>query len=79
MRFLLTAPVLLSLVEASSVCPFSTNYEASTSPQGCYSDEDNPRALSGPEFVLGDDNTPQICTDLCGSAGYSYSGVEYST
>jgi beta-D-xylosidase 4 len=80
MLFVLALPVLFSLVEANSVCPFSTgNYKASASLQGCYSDQDGSRALSGPEFVLGNENTPQTCADLCGSAGYSYSGVEYTT
>ena len=73
--------VVLPLASAgNSVCPFSgSNYKASISSLGCFSDSIQPRTLAGPDYVLSQENSPQTCSDLCGSVGYSYSGVEYSS
>lgn len=76
LAFLLVAPPLVSA--GNSVCPFG-NYEASTVSLGCFSDNNQSRTLVGPEFVLGQANSPQTCSDLCGSVGYTYSGLEYSS
>lgn len=53
-------------------------YEADTSYVGCYHDPNSPRDLAGPLLSVGNLNSPQYCANLCGAAGYTYSGVEYA-
>lgn len=53
-------------------------YEAQITYDGCYHDPNSPRDLSGPLLTVGKLNSPQYCANICGAAGYSYFGVEYS-
>ncbi|OAQ62460.1 beta-xylosidase [Pochonia chlamydosporia 170] len=54
-------------------------YNAQISYSGCYSDFGDRRILQDQFMDLGSLNSPQYCADLCGSDGYEYSGVEYTT
>jgi xylan 1,4-beta-xylosidase len=82
MRSLITAleiwllPLALINVVSSSTC--LPPYTANTTYVGCYQDPNSPRDLSGPLLTVGELNSPQYCANLCGAAGYSYSGVEFS-
>ncbi|RFU26412.1 hypothetical protein B7463_g9922, partial [Scytalidium lignicola] len=53
-------------------------YSATIDYVGCYHDPNSPRDLSGPFLTVGDLNSPQYCANICGAAGYSYSGVEFA-
>ncbi|KAH8816533.1 glycoside hydrolase superfamily [Xylogone sp. PMI_703] len=87
-------PVWLSTLAAiSSASPSATSpvsnlatrarqcqpaYSATTTYVGCYHDPNSPRDLSGPFLTVGNTNSPSHCADLCGAAGYSFSGVEFA-
>jgi xylan 1,4-beta-xylosidase len=82
---LLYAGTALLLATVNSVSAFkctgenqTSSYVAEISALGCYSD-DNDRTLQGRSYSPGSLNTPQYCANLCGSQGYTYSGVEYSS
>ncbi|KAH8821295.1 glycoside hydrolase superfamily [Xylogone sp. PMI_703] len=45
---------------------------------GCYSDPVTPRPLSGLSLSPGQSNSPEYCATLCGNAGFSLAGVEYT-
>lgn len=45
---------------------------------GCFYDPVTPRTL-GTSVTTGDSNTVEVCANACATAGYTYSGVEYST
>lgn len=53
-------------------------YEAETTYVGCYLDPNSPRDLAGPLLTVGKLNSPQYCANICGAAGYKYSGVEFT-
>lgn len=53
-------------------------YEAQTTYVGCYHDPNSPRDLAGPLLTVGQLNSPQYCANICGAAGYEYSGVEFT-
>ncbi|GFZ50872.1 Endo-1,3-alpha-glucanase agn1 [Saitozyma sp. JCM 24511] len=61
---------------SSSSSPTATA-SSSASSLGCYTDSGNPRLLTGPEKDYSGSLTPAICQSYCGSAGYTYAGVEY--
>lgn len=53
-------------------------YKAETSYIGCYHDPNSPRDLAGPMLTVGNLNSPEYCANICGAAGFEYSGVEYT-
>lgn len=53
-----------------------TNTSATYIYQGCYTDQGNPRTLSG-YSVSQSSNSVDSCVQLCSSKGYSWAGVEY--
>ncbi len=69
--------VVLSLNRTSAKC--APPYLADITYLGCYTDPVTPRTLSGPQLTPASLNTPQNCANLCGLAGFAYSGVEYIT
>lgn len=66
---------LINVVSCSTCLPV---YTANINYIGCYVDPLSPRDLSGPMLTVGNSNSPQYCANVCGAAGYSYSGVEYT-
>lgn len=58
-------------------CLPALNFTAQLDYVGCFTDPVNPRTLAGASFASAM-NSPKYCGDLCGQAGYSYVGVEYS-
>lgn len=59
-------------------CLPALNYTVEIDYVGCYTDPTTPRTLTGASFTLSQ-NSPENCGFLCGRAGYSYAGVEYTT
>lgn len=45
---------------------------------GCYTDSSDARTLPELQLSLSNSNAPHACSQACGLAGFSYSGVEYS-
>lgn len=74
-KYNLLALLLASSAYARTCLPA---YEAKISYEGCYHDPNSPRDLAGPLLTVGMLNSPQYCANICGAAGYSYSGVEFS-
>lgn len=58
-------------------CLPALNYTVEIEYVGCYTDPTTPRTLTGASFTLSS-NSPENCGFLCGRAGYSYAGVEYT-
>ncbi|KAK6200670.1 hypothetical protein LQW54_009631 [Pestalotiopsis sp. IQ-011] len=59
-------------------CLPALNYTVEIEYVGCYTDPTTPRTLTGASFTLSS-NSPENCGFLCGRAGYSYAGVEYTS
>ncbi|KAJ4165224.1 hypothetical protein LMH87_006865 [Akanthomyces muscarius] len=74
-KYNLLALLLASSAYARTCLPA---YEAKISYEGCYHDPNSPRDLAGPLLTVGKLNSPRYCANICGAAGYSYSGVEFS-
>lgn len=72
---LLLVSSLLESVHSRTCLP---PYSAETSYVGCYHDPNTPRDLAGPLLTVGNLNSPQYCANVCGAAGYTYFGVEYT-
>ena len=53
-------------------------YTADISLDGCYTDSTAARRLTGNFVDYTSTNTPQVCADACGYAGWKYAGVEYT-
>jgi hypothetical protein len=66
-------------VQRAACLPAPEPYIANTTFVGCYTDAEE-RTLPDTQFnTVPGGNDPQNCANLCGSAGYAYAGVEYST
>jgi beta-D-xylosidase 4 len=68
----------MALIDAVSSRTCLPPYAANLTYAGCYQDPNSPRDLSGPLLTVGSLNSPQYCANICGAAGYTYSGVEYT-
>lgn len=68
----------LAFVDVARSATCLPPYNASITYVGCYVDPLSPRDLAGPMLTVGNSNSPQYCADVCGAAGYSYSGVEFT-
>ncbi|KAG5983381.1 hypothetical protein E4U55_000057 [Claviceps digitariae] len=51
-------------------------YKADAKSVGCYQDQDTVHDLTGPQLSVYSANSPEYCANLCGLAGFSYSGVK---
>ncbi|KAG6034696.1 hypothetical protein E4U41_006431 [Claviceps citrina] len=51
-------------------------YNAQAKNVGCHQDQDGLEDLTGPQFTIFPANTPQYCANICGAAGFSFSGVK---
>lgn len=72
------ASALLESAELEKrACLPALNYTVEIEYVGCYTDPTTPRTLTGASFTLSS-NSPENCGFLCGRAGYSYAGVEYT-
>jgi beta-D-xylosidase 4 len=82
MRDLVFARVVLvlslTLTDLANAATCLPAYTATTTYVGCYVDPLSPRDLSGPMLTVGSSNSPQYCANVCGVAGYAYSGVEFT-
>lgn len=74
--FLFAGLLLQATTAAAREC--LPEYKAETSYIGCYHDPNSPRDLAGPLLTVGNLNSPQYCANICGAAGYTYAGVEYT-
>lgn len=70
--------LLLALVHVVHSATCLPAFTANTTYIGCYVDPVSPRDLPGPMLTAGNSNSPQYCADICGAAGYAYSGVEFT-
>lgn len=68
----------LALIDVARSASCLPAYNATITYVGCYVDPLTPRDLAGPMLTVGNSNSPQYCADVCGAAGYSYSGVEFA-
>src|SRR4051812_33195108 len=65
--------------QRAACLPAPEPYTANIIFVGCYADSEE-RILPNAQFnTVPGGNDPQNCANLCGSAGYAYAGVEYST
>ncbi|KOS21228.1 hypothetical protein ESCO_004474 [Escovopsis weberi] len=74
---------LLMLLSAGAVLPSQAAtclppYEAQISSLGCWTDNGSFRTLQSAGINLNDNNTPQVCANLCGAAGFTLSAVEFT-
>ncbi|KAG6015667.1 hypothetical protein E4U43_004976 [Claviceps pusilla] len=51
-------------------------YSAEAKYVGCYRDQDAVHDLTGPQFNIIVANSPEYCANICGGAGFSFSGVK---
>jgi beta-D-xylosidase 4 len=65
----------LAAAAAASCLP---PYSADVSEVGCYTDGTVARGLTGAFLDFTSTNSPQICGNACGNAGWTYAGVEFA-
>ncbi|KAK5994331.1 putative exo-1,4-beta-xylosidase bxlB [Cladobotryum mycophilum] len=75
LSWIVSMTALITAAQARTCLPA---YKATTSYVGCYHDPNSPRDLAGPLLTVGNLNSPQYCANICGAAGYSYAGVEFT-
>jgi beta-D-xylosidase 4 len=70
--------LILILIDVAISATCLPPYTGNTTYVGCFSDPFSPRDLTGPLLTLENSNSPQACANICGAAGYTFSGVEFT-